>query len=375
MPKRGENIYKRKDHRWEGRYIKDHDEFGKAKYGYVYASTYSEVKKKLSEARNGNIDKNPNQKSSTYKCLVESWVKMLQINTKESTYARYHHLIYSHIIPHFGELKINQITTQLVEEYLGYLIAKGRKDGKGGLSNKTVADILALFKRSIEYASDCGYPVICKLNNLSVRTSVPDMKVFTIEEQRYLHAYLTTNINCEKLGILLSLYTGIRIGELCALKWENINIANGVLEIRKTMIRIQNVDRRENNKTKLVISEPKSKCSIRDIPLPNCIEKYIIDFAGPPSAYVLSGSTDQIIEPRTLQNRFHKHLSKCGLSDTNFHALRHTFATRCVEIGFEIKSLSEILGHANVNITLNRYVHPSMDLKRDNMQKLNFVSI
>lgn len=375
MPKRGENIYKRKDHRWEGRYIKGYDEKGKARYGYVYASTYADVKKKLNDAKSNNKGCIETGKNIMYSSLITNWTTMLRINTKESTFARYHHLIYSHIVPKLGDKPINKITNPIIEDFLNELISNGRIDGNGGLSNKTVADILVLIKRSLKYASDCGYQTNCKLSNLSIKNSPPDMRVFTIEEQKTLHNYLTTNIDREKFGILLSLYTGIRIGELCALKWENIDTTRGVLQVRKTMIRIQNVDHTDGAKTKLIISEPKSKCSIRDIPIPECLETYITIFEGSPSEYVLSGSFDQVIEPRTMQNKFHKHLMLCGVIDANFHALRHTFATRCVEIGFEIKSLSEVLGHTNVNITLNRYVHPSIELKRVNMQKLNSVII
>ena len=371
MPKRGENIYKRKDHRWEGRYIKCYDEKGKAKYGYVYAATYTDVKKKLSDAKCDNNTSDELRKVITYSSIISNWTAMLRINTKESTYARYYHLIYSHIVPKLGSKPINQITNPVIEEFLNELIFNGRMDGNGGLSNKTVADILVLVKRSLKYASDCGYQTNCKLGSLTIKNSPPEMRVFTIEEQKTLHNYLTTNIDREKFGILLCLYTGIRIGELCALKWENIDTSKGVLQVRKTMIRIQNVEKTDGAKTKLIISEPKSKCSIRDIPIPDCLEMYINIFESAPSDYVLSGSFDQVIEPRTMQNRFHKHLMLCGIIDANFHALRHTFATRCVEIGFEVKSLSEILGHTNVNITLNRYVHPSIELKRVNMQKLN----
>ena len=137
------------------------------------------------------------------------------------------------------------------------------------------------------------------------------------------------------------------------------------------MQRIQNTGNGGTSKTKIVISEPKSQCSIRDIPLPS----FIVDIAKPfitsPKTYILTGS-EQYIEPRTMQNRFKRYIKESQINDANFHALRHTFATRCVEVGFEIKSLSEVLGHANVNITLNRYVHSSFELKRSNMSKLNF---
>lgn len=165
--------------------------------------------------------------------------------------------------------------------------------------------------------------------------------------------------------------TGIRIGELCALRWENIDIENKVLSVNKTLIRIQNTNTLIASKTKVIISAPKSKCSIRKIPLPDCIIPLLKAFAQKGDTFFLTGETERFVEPRTMQNRFKKYVSACNITDANFHALRHTFATRCIELGFEIKSLSEILGHANVNITLNRYVHSSFELKTLNMNRLS----
>ena len=137
------------------------------------------------------------------------------------------------------------------------------------------------------------------------------------------------------------------------------------------MQRIQETSKGSPTKTKVLITEPKSKCSIRDIPLPPFLIEYAMRFKSNAKAYVLSGTSDKYVEPRTMQDRFKKYVAAAGIDAANYHSLRHTFATRCVEIGFEIKTLSEILGHANVNITLNKYVHSSLQLKRDNMAKLS----
>lgn len=138
------------------------------------------------------------------------------------------------------------------------------------------------------------------------------------------------------------------------------------------MQRIQNTNIDAEAKTKVIITEPKSQCSIREIPLPQFIINIARQFQNNPQAYILSGEETKYVEPRTMQNRFKSLIVQSGIDDANFHALRHTFATRCIEVGFELKSLSEILGHANVNITLNRYVHSSFDLKCSNMNKLSF---
>ena len=196
------------------------------------------------------------------------------------------------------------------------------------------------------------------------------MRVLTHAEQAALVRTILNDMDLYKFGVLLSLYTGIRIGELCALKWEDMCLSDSVLKIRKTMQRIQETDGSAIHKTKVIITAPKSKCSVRSIPLPSFISDIAKQFVASPQAFILTGNSKQFVEPRTMQNHFKSLVAGCGIEKANFHALRHTFATRCVEVGFEIKSLSEILGHANVNITLNRYVHSSFELKSSNMNKL-----
>lgn len=158
------------------------------------------------------------------------------------------------------------------------------------------------------------------------------------------------------------------MGELCALRWEDISLVDHTIYIHKTMQRIKNRGEAVA-KTKIIVDEPKSSCSNRLIPIPQVIIA-ILEAMPSKSGYFLTG-TEQQIEPRIMQNQFKRILEKCHIEHANFHALRHTFATRCIELKFDPESLSEILGHANVAITTNRYVHPSMDLKRDQMQRLS----
>ena len=376
MSKKGENIYKRKDGRWEGRYIKFYDGDGKAKYGYLYGKTYGEVKTKLrdvqSELKNGVLPKS--NSSVTYSEILSAWLQSTRINVKESTYMRYKQMIDKHISPPLGKYQLNKISTQLVERFVDDKMKCGRLDGKGGLSPKTVTDIITIIKSSMDYASYNGFSVSCNLSKLSVKKKDKEMRVLTTQEQKHLTCILLSETDLSKLGILLSLYTGIRIGELCALRWENLSIENKTLRVRETMQRIQSPETTEKSKTKIVITEPKSKCSIRDIPLPDFLLDIVKKFQSSPKAFVLTGERNRYVEPRTMQNRFQRYVRESGIQQANYHSLRHTFATRCVEVGFEIKSLSEILGHANVNITLNRYVHSSFDLKSNNMNKLYIVA-
>lgn len=372
MARTGENIYKRKDGRWEGRYIKLHDAFGKPKYGYIYAKTYSEAKQILAEHRCCFSDKREsiNTPSVKYDEILSAWLESSKISIKESTFSKYSQIVDSHIRPALGHYPLSKISTQLVEKFVQQQLSEGRLDGQGGLSPKTVTDLLVIIKKSVEYAKDHGIALSCNLRKLTIKRESKEMRVFTLLEQEALVRVLLDELDLYKFGIMLSLYTGIRLGELCALRWEDIYIEAAMLKVRRTMQRIQDKSDKATSKTKVIITEPKSKCLIRDIPLPQFIVDLAKNFEQFPNAFVLSGDPNRYIEPRTMQNKFKKYIKESGIANANYHSTRHTFATRCVELGFDAKTLSEILGHASVNITLNRYVHSSFQLKCSNMNRL-----
>ena len=203
MPRKGENIYKRKDGRWEGRYIRSYDSEHKAKYAYVYGKTYSEVKRKLTEQR-GNVQKvQPTKnKSSTYGELLDCWLHSMQLNTKESTQARYTHLIKTHIKPHLGAVQLSQLTTDAIEIFIEQQLTDGRLDNSGGLSPKTVTDILTIIKSTIEYARYKELPVICNLSKLSIKKKEKEMRVFTPSEQESLIGTLTNDMDHSKFAYI-----------------------------------------------------------------------------------------------------------------------------------------------------------------------------
>lgn len=368
MPRKGENIYKRKDGRWEGRYIKFR-EGNKTRYGYVYDRTYMGVKQRLSEIKTGQTDKkNENLNSNiTIKSISEQWILEKKATLKYSSYIKYRNTLEHYIIPYIGQDYIINVSYDTISGLVVKLLTKAGR-GENGLSQKTVADSITVVKSIIKYAAQNKYEIDSSVLDVRLKTKEKPLRVLSKQEQERLVEHLIVNIHdpfCR--GVLICLFTGIRIGELCALKWEDISSEEHMINVNKTLQRVQtpNGDR----KTAIVISEPKSDCSIRQIPIPDILYNNL-DFNEDGSAYVLSDSK-YYIEPRTVQNHFKKILSACEIKDVNFHALRHTFATRCIEVGFDIKSLSEILGHANVNITLNRYVHPSISLKKENMNKLS----
>ena len=225
----------------------------------------------------------------------------------------------------------------------------------------------------MRYAKDESLIDDININVILPKEKPKDMRVLSKDEQTALEKFLCTDMDESKLGIFLCMYTGLRVGEVCALMWSDISIEEEILTVRRTMQRVQTFE--SEKKTKIIITDPKSHFSKRIMPLPKClIDKLRQFYPVNPCVYLLTGKSERYIEPRTYQYRFKSYLSECGIKDANFHSLRHTFSTRCVALEFDIKSLSEILGHANVNTTLNLYVHPSLDMKRNNMRKLTVLS-
>ena len=236
-----------------------------------------------------------------------------------------------------------------------------------------MSDALSLIRRIICHAASRGYKTLCTGKELSINQPSKEINVLTRSEQDALCRYLYKH-PCERnIGILLSLFTGLRIGELCALDWPDISLESGTIYIHKNIQRVQTKENSEK-KTEIVITTPKSQCSIRTIPIPEFLISFLKNADIKRQGYLLTGN-NKYLEPRTMENHFHKILDEISIRQVNFHTLRHTFATRCIEVGFDIKSLSEILGHANVNITLNRYVHPPLQLKKENMERLSVFAV
>lgn len=373
MPRKGENIYKRKDGRWEGRYIKGRASDGKAVYGYVYARTYREVKGKILDKRLSMSQ--PDGKDDGDECgilfgdIAAEWFQMIKPQVKESTQNKYQNLLESYILTAFGETSLCHMTHPFMEAQCREWLCSGGKKGRG-LSPKTVSDILSIVRGILQFAQINGNDIPCDGRSIQIKNTVHEMRVLSRKEQEKLCQYLYSDLNACNIGILISLFTGLRVGEICALRWEDISISEQTIHICRTMQRIQDKSGK-NGRTKIVVTTPKSPCSIRTIPIPEELMQILISFQTSRTGYFLTGSCQKYMEPRTMQNRFKAALKNCSVSNANYHALRHTFATRCVELGFDVKSLSEILGHANVNITMNRYVHPSMELKKANMQRLS----
>ena len=370
MPRRGENIYKRKDGRWEGRAIRGRTPNGKALYAYLYGHSYKEVKRKMASVCYQEVQSPHRQNQAIlFSEAAERWLSAKRLKVKDSTYARYQSLLENHILPHIGLYEVNLIKDEFIGDYVAGLLKHGRMDKRGGLSPKTVTDILAILKAILKYAGNHGQTVSVCFDDFSVRKSHREMRVLSVSEQDKLASLFTHDMDNKRLGVMISLYTGLRLGEVCALKWENIDLTNQVISVRSTMQRIRN-NTGIGGKTVVVITEPKSESSRRDIPIPDFLVPIMQKFRRDRHSYVLSGFSDRFVEPRSMENYFKRCVAECGIAPANYHCLRHSFATRCIEVGFDVKSLSEILGHSSVSITLNRYVHSSYELKKQNMNRL-----
>lgn len=370
MPRRGENIRKRKDGRWEGRYIKNYDINGKAKYVSVYGKSYLDVKQKLITAASG-IDAdtdNHKNKSLLFREVLFMWLENNKVKLKPSTYSKYYRMIEKHLVPVIDNTPITNVTVQYINNILCKKSSNGRLDSCGGLSATYVRTIGFILKSAMTFAQENNY-----CNTLKGTVNMPvitknQLRVLSITEQQRLENACCMNSSNKELGIILSLYTGIRLGEVCGLRWEDIDYETNTMHIYHTVERIQNnYEACSTCKTKLVLLDTKTANSDRVIPIPS---KLMPLLHKEKSGFVIKGDVYDYADPRTLQYFFKKKLKESKLDDINFHALRHTFATRCIESGMDAKTLSEILGHSDVNITLRTYVHSSLEHKRKQMEAM-----
>ena len=374
MSKRGDNIRKRKDGRWEGRYKKGRGKDGSLIYGSVYGKTYREVKEKLlTIGKEPIITTNSKHREKTFGEVLNLWLANNRIRLKGGTINKYQTLIESHIMPTLGLVRISEMNATLINSFLEAKLINGKLDGSGGLSPSYVRSIMLIITAALKYAvneqlcsplkSTVSKPIIYK----------PELTILSREEQRKIEEHLLTDFTLSSAGIFISLHTGMRIGEICGLSWEDIDLANRIIKVRHSVVRVKN-ESEDGFKTKLILDTPKTSASTREIPISTVLAPVLMKLGTiSQKGFVITG-TNQFMKPRTFEYHYHQILDKCGIEAINFHALRHTFATRCVEVGVDIKSLSEILGHANVGITLNTYVHSSIEMKRTQLEKLTILS-
>lgn len=365
MSRRGENIYKRGDGRWEGRYIRGRTPEGRAQYGYVYAATYSACREK----RRQRLQELPREITPSNNMTLPEAVELFftereqKRKLKESTVSRYRYMVRRYIQPQLGAAPLYTLTEKRVAAF--YQRLQGQ-----GLSPKSARDAGVLLRAILRTATKRG----CFCTGINAELPVckkRQVEIFTEPEIVRLAHHIVDEPDLTGLGILLALNSGLRLGELCALRWSDIDLHAGFLRVEREVQRLY-----EKGCTKLIVQPPKSESSLRRIPLPADILSLLAAHkpktAG--SVCLLTG-TAAPLEPRTMQNRYRALLKRAGVPYRNFHALRHTYATRCIEQNVDVKSVSEMLGHSDVRITLQTYVHVSLRYKQQAVQSICFLPL
>jgi len=349
------NIYHRKNGRFEGRYVKGYGENGKKKYGSVFGKTYAEVKEKLARPMPPTtISLAPDISTLTIVEIVTVYLESLKYQIKPSTQGTYRRYLDNHIAPYFDNTRCDSLTTEIMQAFVN-------KQVESGLSAGTVQSVFSFLKAGLKSTNSGVFSV--NLPKKPKRT----VEYFSRNEQKRLEAAAKASSDIDYLAMTICLYTGVRVGELCGLSWSDIDFECRVLRVRRTMQRISSDGK---NKTEIAFLAPKTETSIRDIPLPDFLLTLLSEFRMASSnAYVLSVN-HKPVEPRTIQRQFKRLLVSAEIKNINLHATRHTFATRALESGFDIKSLSEILGHGSATITLNKYAHALDEHKRACMNGL-----
>lgn len=296
----------------------------------------------------------------TFYDLFDEWLNYKRTKVKESTYFNYSFVINESFKKYFQNVSLEEVKNLDFYSIIDELKQK--------VSRKTLRDRISILKSVLRYG-ERKYDMDFKIDLITMPTIYnKEIEVLTEREKNRITKYLLDTKNIRELGILISLYTGLRIGEVCALKWKNIDFEKKLIEVERT---VQRIYRGEKN-TKLLFTEPKTVKSIRKVPIAEVLLKKLKETKQfySKDAFILTGTETRFMEPITYRFTYKKCLRNCRISYKKFHCLRHTFATRCIRAGMDVKSLSEVLGHNNVNVTLSVYVHSSYSVKKKFIDKI-----
>lgn len=299
------------------------------------------------------------RKRKDFEVVTEEWLKYKKNTVKKSTYYNYSYSVAKYLYPSFAGKNITKI-----KNYNNFI-----EELSDTLSPKTVRDIVTKLKEIINFYEE-EHNTKLNIKKMSLpKMNKKEIQILSNKEKQKLEKYCIEQNSLKSLGILICLNTGLRIGEVCALRWENIDFESKKIHIEKTIERIYS---KEENKTIVIIDTPKSITSVRTIHINSKLYNILKQIRGKSKKtdFVLTGSSEHYVEPRNYQYHFKEILKRSKVKKYKFHTLRHTFATNCIEAGMDIKSLSEILGHADVSITLNIYVHSSDKAKRKYLEKI-----
>lgn len=376
------SIFTRKDGRLVGQYFVD----GKPKY--VYGKTKTEVKEKLEKAIEkikNNIDFEC-EKMSLNEWLDE-WLNLYAKNSiKLSTLVSYDGIIHRHVANHkIGKMELSKLNTRMFQKYFNEKSVSGRMDKKeGGLSPKTILNQYTMLHGALEQAVVNDYILKNPLIGVRLpRQEHKEMRVLTVDEQTKLMFLVNTTEEIGACGINIALYTGMRLGEIIGLQWQDVDFESKKIFVKRTLNRLKTFDENSKTATKVVIDEPKTKNSIREIPIINPLynllkKQYefqsecakLMETKMKKDTFVVTNELLKFYEPKTYQELFGKYVNTSGIEKANFHSLRHTFATRCIEQGMDIVVLSKILGHASPSTTMNKYGHALEEQKKSSMENL-----
>jgi len=368
MPRYGDNIYLRKDGRYEGRCIKGRKANGKIIYHSVYAKKRADCKKKLLQAKILYLQNDLDCKiygTGTVSEFMDYWLyDIVEPIVKESTFSNYFHYNEKWIIPFLGKKKISRLEEEHIQQFINHLT-------KQELSAGSVQNVYRTLYGALKKAQIYGYI----RNNPCIQVILPEntqktAQTLSLTEQKKLEKVARSSP--KGLPVLLALYTGLRIGEVCALTWNDVDFIKGTLSVSKTRQRIQRPkSKRKQSKTHVATGSAKSSSSVRTIPLPLFILELLQQYKGQATGEYIITHNGCPLEPRTLQYHFKRLLQLANIKAVNFHALRHSFATRCMEQCIDVKTISELLGHSSAKITLDLYGHSRFEQKQVAMNYLH----
>lgn len=289
-----------------------------------------------------------------FKTATNRWLKYHQPLVKPSTFALYQYTINKYILPYFNQFTLEQITNTIIQDFVNDLLVNH------DLDVKTIQNITINFKQIMNFCFEMNYlkQFYIKIR-LPKRTNSRDVNIFSSTEIEMIKHYVKNHLTPQNLGILISVYTGLRIGEVCGLKWSDIDFNNQTLSVNRTVQRIYYIHN-NHKRSHVNISKPKTISSIRTIPIHQELIGYLEYLVSNKNNFILS-NTKIPLEPRSFRKHYQTTLKKIGIAFKKYHTLRHTFATNLITSGADPKIVSQLLGHAKVSTTLDLYVHPSIN--------------
>ncbi len=318
------------------------------------------MSKQEEEIRQCNVEQR--EKESFPQCAGR-WLDHVKKKCKYSTYVKYKYIYEGHLKKYLDDLDPADITTEICDE----IMLKEYNSTSAALALNTMNGIKYVLNQILKFSETEVLATIPESVLVDKKYEKRSIDVLSPTEQKKFVSYLSKEPDIYKIGILLCLSSGLRLGEVCALPTENVDLANQTIKITQTVQRIKCED---GKKTMLYCAPPKSVSSVREIPLcdrmTDILKNYNIS-----GSYLINGNNP--MEPRTYQYKFDRYLKEAFIARRNFHTLRHTFATNCIAKGMDIKCLSEILGHSDIKTTMNKYVHPSMEMKRRQVNQCVFI--